>query len=72
MASRAIAATPQARDAAVAEARDDASATERHEALPRAALVLGILAAVGLIASGAAAMTGRRGAKPERDLTAAE
>jgi len=71
VASGATAATPQARDAAVAAARGETSASDDRAAMHQAALVLGILAALGLLTR-----HGRRGRprwrKPERDLTAAE
>jgi len=72
VASGATAATPQARDAAVAAARGETSATDDRAAMHQAALVLGILAALGLLTAGTAAVAGRGGDKPERDLTAAE
>lgn len=67
----ATAATAQARGAAVAAARHDVDAADRREAMHRAAMILGIAAAIALLAAGGAVLAGRRRPEPDQDMTAA-
>ncbi|MGD9694678.1 MAG: iron uptake transporter permease EfeU [Thermoleophilia bacterium] len=69
--STAVAATPAARDAAVATARDDAAAADDRSAMRRAALILGVVAVLALIAAAAAAVADRRRGEPEPEVTTA-
>ncbi len=72
VASGATAATPQARDAAVAAARGETSASDDRAAMQPGGAWCSASWPLWACSRGTAAVAGRGGDKPERDLTAAE